>query len=68
MVIAIREAVAADAPQVQALYEVLTQKPCSVLPSRIAEIGANDANFLFVAERDGQVVGTVFVTLCLDVM
>ncbi len=66
--IRVREAVPEDAPQVGFLYEILTAKPCSVLPSRIAEIAADARSFLYVAEHEGHVAGTAFLTLCLDPM
>jgi N-acetylglutamate synthase-like GNAT family acetyltransferase len=67
MTILVREAVPEDAPQLQALYEVLTGRS-SVLPSRVSEIAADARSFLFVAERSGTVVGTVFLSFCLDAM
>jgi len=66
--ISLREALAEDAPQVASLYEALTAKPCSVLPSRIAEIAADARSFLYIAEHEGRVAGTAFLTLCLDPM
>jgi len=66
--IRVREAVPGDAPQVGSLYEILTAKPCLVLPSRMAEIAADARSFLYVAEYEGCVAGTAFLTLCLDPM
>jgi len=64
----LREAVPEDAPRLGSLYEALTAKPCSVLPSRIAEIAADARSFLYLAEREGRIAGTAFLTLCLDPM
>lgn len=66
--IGVREAVPEDAAPVGALYEVLTGRPCSVLPLRIAEIAEDARSFLYVAEHEGRVAGTAFLTLCLDPM
>lgn len=68
MTATIRQALEGDSEPLQALYEALTGRPCRVLPSRISEIAADPANFLFVAESEGRVVGTLLVTLCLDAM
>ena len=66
--IGVREAIPEDAPQVGSLYEALTAKPCSVLPSRIAEIAADARSFLYIAEHERRIAGTAFLTLCLDPM
>ena len=66
--IRVREAIPEDAQQVGSLYEILTAKPCSVLPQRIAEIAADARSFLYVAEHEGRIAGTAFLTLCLDPM
>lgn len=68
MSIRIRQALPEDAPQVQALYDVLTGKPSHVLPSRLAELAADNRSFLFVAEEANNVVGSAFLTLCPDPM
>ena len=68
MTATVREAAPADASEIEALYELLTGRACSVLPRRISQITADDNTFLFVAESGGHVVGTVFLALCLDAM
>lgn len=68
MSLAIREAVEADAQNLRDLYEELTGRPCSVLESRISEIATDGRSFLFVAQSEHGVIGTVFLTFCLDPM
>ncbi|QKJ67205.1 GNAT family N-acetyltransferase [Deefgea piscis] len=65
----VRNAKITDANAIQVLYQELVNNPAvSVLPERIAEIEKNVNSSLFVGEKDGEVVGTVLVSLCLDVM
>jgi GNAT superfamily N-acetyltransferase len=66
----IREAEPGDAGALQRLYEVLVpgNPRIRVLPERLARIRRDESNFLFVFEHEGQVVGTLAVTLCLDAM
>lgn len=65
----VRRAAPADAPAIQALYRELVSHPAvSVSSERVAEVGADPNTGLFVAEAEHAVVGTVFVSLCMDVM
>lgn len=66
----IREAEPADAGALQRLYELLVphNPRIRVLPERLARLRGDAANFCFVDEREGQVVGTVLLHLCPDVM
>jgi N-acetylglutamate synthase-like GNAT family acetyltransferase len=66
----IREARAEDAGAVQRLYEVLVpgNPRIRVLPERLEGLRRDAVNFCFVDERDGEVVGTVLLHLCPDVM
>jgi N-acetylglutamate synthase-like GNAT family acetyltransferase len=69
MRITVREARSGDGPAVNALYQALTNDPkVNVNSDRISQIASNQDAFLFVAEIQGQVVGTVFVSLCPDPM
>jgi GNAT superfamily N-acetyltransferase len=66
----IREAGAQDAGALQRLYEVLVpgNPRIRVLPERLEGLRGDASNFCFVDERDGEVVGTVLLHLCPDVM
>lgn len=66
----VREARAADAGALQRLYELLVpQNPrIRVLPERLERLRQEASHFCFVAERDGEVVGTVLLHVCPDVM
>ena len=67
--LSIRRAESQDAAAIQALYRELVSSPgVSVLPERIAEAARDARTALFVAEAEGVVLGTVLVSLCLDVM
>lgn len=69
MGITVREAQPGDEPAVEALYQALTNDSnVNVKSERISEIASNHDAFLFVAESEGIVVGTAFVTLCPDPM
>lgn len=65
----IRQAAADDRAAVQRLYEVLCPgEPVRVIASRIEEIAEHREHFLLVHETEGNVDGTVFVSLCPDAM
>jgi predicted N-acetyltransferase YhbS len=67
--ITIRQAQSTDAAAIQLLYQEFVSNPAiSVLPERIAEAAQNPHTALLVGEINGVVVGTVLVSLCLDVM
>jgi len=58
-----------DAAQVARLYAQLVANPgLQVLPGRLGELAHASDAALFVVEEDGQLVGTVLVALCPDVM
>ncbi|MCU6794848.1 GNAT family N-acetyltransferase [Paenibacillus sp. WQ 127069] len=63
----IREAVATDSETLESLYKLLvpTSRNIHVLPERMEQIIADSNNFLFVYEENGQILGTVFLTLCM---
>lgn len=64
----IREAVADDVITLNTLYKLLvpSSKNINVLPDRIEQIRHDNNNFLFVYEEDGVILGTIFLTLCMD--
>jgi N-acetylglutamate synthase-like GNAT family acetyltransferase len=69
----IREAEARDAPAINDLYRQLVRPVApevqvDVRVERIEEIRRDPHNFLWVLESEDVVVGTAFVTLCLDPM
>jgi N-acetylglutamate synthase-like GNAT family acetyltransferase len=65
----IREAKVKDREEIQALYkELCPDAPVNVLPARLVEIKNDSNNFLFVYESEGNIVGTVFLTICLSPM
>jgi N-acetylglutamate synthase-like GNAT family acetyltransferase len=69
----VREAEGDDAFAVARLYRQLVSanapdKNVDVLKERLAEIHSDAHNFLWVLERSGHVIGTAFLTLCLDPM
>jgi N-acetylglutamate synthase-like GNAT family acetyltransferase len=71
--IVVREADSGDASAVAGLYRQLVStlapdKHVNVLEERLAEIRSDQNNFLWVLERSGNVLGTAFLTLCLDPM
>ncbi|MDR0776860.1 MAG: GNAT family N-acetyltransferase [Azonexus sp.] len=67
--IAVRRAESQDAAAIQALYRELVSRPgILVSPERVAEVAQDPRTVLFVAEAEGVAVGTVLVSLCLDVM
>lgn len=66
----IRTATADDAAEIEHLYALLVNDPGSVKvePERLSAIADDPNNLLLVAECDGSVVATAFLTLCLDPM
>jgi GNAT superfamily N-acetyltransferase len=67
--VTVRRARAADAGGVAALYATLVDNPAlDVMPARLDEIAADPNTALFVLEEDRQLLGTVLVSLCADVM
>ena len=69
----IREADARDAAAILRLYRQLVQPVApdvevDVRADRIEQIRSDPHNFLWVLESEDGVVGTAFVTLCLDPM
>jgi GNAT superfamily N-acetyltransferase len=69
----IREAEARDAPAILGLYRQLVRPVApevevDVRPDRIEQIRSDPHNFLWVLESEEGVVGTAFLTLCLDPM
>lgn len=64
-----RHANGTDSEQIKHLYLLLTKdQQVSVLPERIDVISKHPENFLFVVEFEKTVVGTCFITFCLDPM
>jgi GNAT superfamily N-acetyltransferase len=66
----VRRARPEDAAHVQALYQELVpgDSNITVRPERLKAVAADPNNHLLVLEVDGLVVGTAFLTLCLDSM
>src|SRR5260370_16948254 len=69
----IREAESRDAPAILELYRQLVRSVApdlaiDVRPDRIEQVRRDQHNFLWVIESDQEVLGTVFVSLCLDPM
>jgi N-acetylglutamate synthase-like GNAT family acetyltransferase len=69
----IREAEARDTPAIRELYRQLVRPVApdvevDVCADRIEQIRSDSHNFLWVLESEEGVVGTAFVTLCLDPM
>jgi N-acetylglutamate synthase-like GNAT family acetyltransferase len=65
----IREAETGDRKSIQRLYEILCpNEQINVLAERIDRIKEDLNNYLFVYEEDSQILGTVFITICLDAM
>ena len=69
----IREAESRDAPAILELYRQLVRPVApdlaiDVRAERIEQIRRDPHNFLWVIESDQEVLGTVFITLCLDPM
>lgn len=68
--VSVRSAEPLDAAAVEALYRELVggEAPVRVRPERIDHILADPHSILAVAELEGRVIGSVFVTICLDPM
>ena len=71
--IQIREAGAHDAPAIHALYRQLVRPVApevevDVCADRVEQIRTDPHNFLWVLQSEEGVIGTAFVTLCLDPM
>jgi GNAT superfamily N-acetyltransferase len=65
----IRRAQASDAETIKKLYtELNTLSAPAVLPERISAIAESNHTYLFVCDDDGDVIATVLVCLCQDVM
>jgi N-acetylglutamate synthase-like GNAT family acetyltransferase len=65
----IREAEASDKDAIQNLYrDLCPNAPVKVLPERIKQIRHDPNNFLFVYEEAGNILGTIFFTICLSPM
>lgn len=65
----IRKAEPKDKDAIQLLYQALCPNaPVRVLPERIEELKKDLNNFLYVYEMTGNIVGTVFLTICLSPM
>jgi GNAT superfamily N-acetyltransferase len=64
----IREANAKDSTILANFYRLLapSSKNINVLPERIEQIKKDENNFLFVYEHEGELLGTIFLSLCLD--
>jgi N-acetylglutamate synthase-like GNAT family acetyltransferase len=71
--IRIRDAERGDAPAIGELYRQLVRPVAAdvgidVRAERIEQIRQDPHNFLWMIESDQEVLGTVFVTICLDPM
>jgi N-acetylglutamate synthase-like GNAT family acetyltransferase len=66
----VRLAKTEDAAAIQALYQLLVpdDKNIKVDARRIETLATDPNNFLFVSEGERDVVGTAFLTICLDPM
>jgi N-acetylglutamate synthase-like GNAT family acetyltransferase len=65
----IRQAVATDAPAIEALYrELVSDALIGVQPEQVAALAQSGCSFLLVAEFDGAVCGTALLNLCADAM
>jgi N-acetylglutamate synthase-like GNAT family acetyltransferase len=66
----VRGAQPRDAVAIEALYRVLVPGDgnISVSPDRIGLLEENPTSHLLVAELDGSVCGSAFLTICLDAM
>ncbi|MBW7473140.1 GNAT family N-acetyltransferase [Paenibacillus oenotherae] len=66
----IREAEIRDRARIEELYRILIPDAddINVLEERIEQIKRDSNNFLYVAEIDGRVEGTVLLSICLDAM
>jgi GNAT superfamily N-acetyltransferase len=66
----VRRAQPPDASAIEALYRLLVpgDDNISVAPDRIAALESDLVNHLLVADIDGVVSGSAFLTICLDPM
>ncbi|RYD24871.1 MAG: GNAT family N-acetyltransferase [Verrucomicrobiaceae bacterium] len=65
----VRQALPVDAPALAALYrELVGDSRINVTPSQVGRMAESDVSFLLVAVGDGEVCGTVLLTLCPDAM
>jgi N-acetylglutamate synthase-like GNAT family acetyltransferase len=66
----IRRAQRQDAPAIEALYRLLVpgDENIAVDPERLTALEDDATNHLLVAEVEGVVAGSVFLTICLDPM
>jgi GNAT superfamily N-acetyltransferase len=65
----IRQAIPADASQLERLYrQLVAGSPVCVVPERLAELLVSEHAYLAVADRSGLLLGTMFLSLCLDPM
>ncbi len=65
----IRRATKQDADAIAALYkELTTLSPVAVLPERIDAIAQDPNTYLLVCDDNGDVIASVLVCLCQDVM
>lgn len=64
----IREAEPKDSNVIGNLYKKLAphSKNIKILPERIEQIRKDSNNFLFVYEENCNVIGSIFMTFCLD--
>lgn len=64
----IREAVADDSKTLEGFYKLLAPASMNinVLPERLEQIKQDNNNFLFVYEENGELLGTIFLTLCMS--
>lgn len=67
--VTIRSAIPADAPALANLYHQLVDSPhINVLPERLAEVCTSTHTRVFVAESQQQIIGSILVCLCDDIM
>lgn len=66
----IRQAQPRDAAAIEALYRLLVPGDVNIAvdPVRIAALEHDQTNHLLVADEEGLLAGTAFLTLCLDPM
>ena len=67
--VTVREAKAADAAAIQRLYqELLPEAPVDVRAEKIDNLAASATSFLLLAEANTEILGTLLLTICPDVM
>jgi N-acetylglutamate synthase-like GNAT family acetyltransferase len=66
----VRRAQPRDASAIEAMYRLLVpgDNNISVAPDRVAALESDPASHLLVADIEGVVSGTAFLTICLDAM